>query len=175
MVIVTTVLAILTLFLVWYSKRQVSISETNSRIQLRAYVTVLPPELSEDSLYANPLRVAYVLKNSGQTPAMDVRDSVELRIIKRDEIKTLPDPHGFRFAGGGSPITPNVEAVRWLQPNRGPKNYGGLDPREDRIFIFGKVTYSDVFGVDHWITFSYQYQFWLKHFYSESIDVDKND
>jgi hypothetical protein len=179
MVLLTGTLAVFTLILLVFTKKQVSDIEGSSKKQLRAYISVLTPRLGKDSIRSNPLKVAFIMKNSGHTPAYDVRDFTQLRIVSTKEADNMPDPHYFKVGEYHQVVGPNVETLVWKQTDGEPRSHLGLSPTEYRVFLYGKIEYEDIFGANHWTTFCYQYQWWIEggqfYLYALYNDADKNE
>jgi hypothetical protein len=182
MVISTVILAVCTFVLVGLTKWQLNDFEKNSKRQLKAFISVLPPTFDEKGLDGNPLVVACRLKNSGQTPAYNVHDVTELLIVPRSKGDSLPDPRDFKYVSAPKAekyvIGPEVEVLLWKHPARDPMNLGGLLKTEYAIIFRGKIFYTDVFGDEHWTSFAYSYQLWINHgtfyAYGQYNDADPN-
>ncbi len=176
----TAALGILTAILVGYTKKQVSDMEGNVQKQLRAYVSVLTPVFGPDSLTADPLKVAFILKNTGQTPAYDLRQLTRLIIVKTDSVKNLPDPRTMTADWPQGVLAPNTDLLLWRIPDAEPMTFSGLSSKEYRICFYGKITYEDIYGGKHWTTFAYERiaqfgQFYPSPRFPTYNDADKNE
>jgi hypothetical protein len=103
-----------------------------------------------------PFSVLVPLKNIGKTPANNVSGAIAVRFampgerIDFDGILTplMGPPNGFFLpsqslevlSGGKDKITGNIPKA-WLDK---------VNSGQGIIYVFGKVTYTDIFKVDHW-------------------------
>jgi hypothetical protein len=177
-VILTAAAALFTAGLLVYSHIQANDFEESSRRQLRAYISVLTPRLGEEGVLANPLTVAIILKNSGQTPAFNIAETSAVRIIRKEEMQSIANPDTLRVNKSYQGILgPGIEFSMWRKPDTPPFSHAGLSPTDYRLFVYGKFEYDDIFGTHHWTTFCYHYQWWIGEFYPEpnKNNADKND
>jgi hypothetical protein len=164
---------------------QIGDIEKNSKRQMRAYLSVLPPVLGKDSILAPRLIAAARIKNSGQTPAYDVVEAGDLRIVPNAEMSSLPDPRSLANPYGVAPnlvkqvIGPGVEFDSWREATGKYQSHQGLDTREYRVVFYGKVFYRDAFGANHWTSYAYVYHWWINggEFYTHEHfnDADNNE
>lgn len=132
------------------------IADRSARTSSRAYISVSLPEIEGDIL-ANPLRVTYFTKNTGQTPAYEVQEKAMVKILPEKDLENIEDPHNLVPYKTEQVINPDVEAIRYISPIEEPKSHKGYSSAERRIVVWGKVTYKDVFGNLHWTTFCFTY------------------
>ena len=152
-------LGILTLLLFVVAACQYLGWKETSRRELRAYLSVLPPSIV-DSLSRKPLQVSYVLKNSGQTTAFEVRHSAVVKIVTNIERDTIPDPQYEEVDTAQFILAPNTEIVRPISPPKDtPQSWLGYDSKTHRIIFYGKVTYRDIYGEKHWMSYFYEVVF----------------
>jgi hypothetical protein len=134
------------------------------RVDQRAWVSVPFPT-------AYPLNGTFIpavtqITNSGKTPAKDVEGDVIATVLnKGDKLEfdfSVGHPHNRVLAGGvifpSAPVPTTIPLV-----NYGPKMAETIVPddalRQDiakgnRFIIFyGRITYHDVFGIEHWTQF----------------------
>jgi hypothetical protein len=134
------------------------------RVDQRAWVSVIVPTVFP--LNGTSIPVVTQITNSGKTPAKDVQGDVVATVLNKGEEPTLGDfsvghPHNRLYAGvvfPGAPIPTTINVVRY-----GPKVPENIVPddtlRQDiehgnRFIIFyGRITYYDVFGIQHWTQF----------------------
>jgi hypothetical protein len=182
MVFTTCLLALGSFVLIYLTIVQIGDIERNSKRQLKAFISVLPPIFDGRGIAGNPLAVACRLKNSGQTAAYNVRDVSELLIVPRSKGDSLPDPRDFKVIPAPKAeqyvIGPEVEVFLWKHPAREPMNLGGLLVKDYAVIFRGRIFYTDVFGDEHWTSFAYSYQMWISggtfYAYGQFNDADKN-
>lgn len=110
-------------------------------------------------------KINIVYRNSGRTPARNLRGHTVFDPIKRGD-----EPH-FSYAGKpgfkGGMMTPSGDYSVTLIPTR-DKSTGKpvkmtqpildeMTAGAEKDFVHGEITYDDVFGCRHWMTFCY---FW---------------
>jgi hypothetical protein len=155
------------LVLVFLTYLQIKDIENSSKKQLRAYISVLPPVLGRDSIFAPRLIAAARIKNSGQTPAYDVVESGDLRIIPIGEMNNFPDPRKLPNPYDVTPnlikqvIGPGVEFVSWREATGEHQSHRGLSSEDYRVIFYGIVFYKDAFGHNHWTSYAYAYHWWI--------------
>lgn len=134
------------------------------RVDQRAWVSMVVPTVFP--LNGTTIPIMTQIQNTGRTPASAVEGEYIATVLNKGEEPTLGDfsighPHNKLYGGvvfPNSPISTTLAVVRY-----GPR---AAEPilvddalRQDiangnRFIIFyGKITYFDVFGVQHWTQF----------------------
>lgn len=142
--------------------KQVRLSERNSEMELRAYV-----EIDHVSYDKNPTDddapwvIQIVVKNFGRTPANDVTVATESFLgIKQDEneIFNLSDS---AYVSPKIRIPPqHLQTVRRpAEIDPGLTGFQKASESGDLSYIWGSVSYSDVFGNNHSFTFQFLCRF----------------
>jgi hypothetical protein len=164
---VTTLAVLLTLFFIaWQAilmRQSVTASEEVAKRELRAYLTVVigaaifqerrPVEDGGDLMFeCRPLIV-----NNGQTPARKVTFKARAAIIRHLALKETYLPEDPDAGSGGSIIGPRQDAnmfavVEGFCPDE-EVNDIKLGTGDRGLFVWGKVTYEDVFGDEHFTRF----------------------
>ncbi|MGH9689879.1 MAG: hypothetical protein ACRD4C_02025 [Candidatus Acidiferrales bacterium] len=132
------------------SQKVFNASINSAHLDQRAWVVVKgianKPELNK------PWTPQVVFTNTGKTPARDVLASCNCSAGKGDSLpRTLKAvPYGFPNF-----IAPNDQFYCTLQgsPKIEQPNLDALESQAVEVFIYGSVTYEDVFGNHHWLTF----------------------
>jgi hypothetical protein len=128
-------------------------SEEQARLELRAYVGVESGVGGWDDTAADldrpqSLQQHVVVKNYGATPAHQVR------MIARLVIQPYPLPDTFNFnvplpvEHSVSTLSPTEPAIVIASTDVTPRQLAALSAEhsESRIYVFGRVTYMDIFG-----------------------------
>jgi len=154
---------VLTFFLLSSSQEQVKIIRDTEQQQLRAYVSAGVEQYPD--IAAEHLDLTVLMKNHGQTPAfkmygwavMLISDYYPLpqEVVQQNEAR-------FDNKGDESILFPGGER-RGATVSGVGSDEQGRDPTSDErvgvqlgfksLWVFGKVTYRDVFGVDHFTRF----------------------
>ena len=139
-------------------------SHNNFVVDERAWVSVPVPTVFP--LNGTSIPVASQLVNTGKTPAKTVEGDVVATVLNKGEEPALGDfsvghPHNRVYVGAifpGAPIPMTISVVHY-----GPQAADAIVPddalRQDiangnRFIIFyGRITYYDVFGIQHWTQF----------------------
>ncbi len=151
--------------------KQVQAAQDISRIETRAYV------------YARPRRVFHVMEgesalqsyvsfgNSGQTFATDVESRVGLVVSGPVVPDRIDDLGWLEPEKGVAIITPNfeIDIIRNREPLKAEqirqiRTFDG----KSRIYVFGTISYNDVYGKPHTTVFCFTY------FSSENTIVNGN-
>ena len=160
---VSTVLLIATVI---YTARTYHHTVRTNRAELRAYVGInsLPePEIDAHGMW---IKVKVEYKNVGQTPAKEVQVATNIYLepmpFKEEWLAINHAPpegsRGVLMPGTSAWVSgqlreddPDVE--RQITPN--DVHAALQDEPAVGLWVFGKVTYSDIFGATHWTTFRY--------------------
>lgn len=119
-----------------------------SRAELRAYIGVESAQMRFPTPAA-PVAEG-VIKNFGQTPAHDVRQWVHLWIEAYPLTIDLPLPPPD-FVMGQSVLAPGAHTSMFMpkEPPVRPEEIRELGTATGTIWVYGEVTYRDVFGERH--------------------------
>jgi hypothetical protein len=142
------------------ARRQLDSFENESHIRLRAYISVL-----QDAVYfvrkTNPSPiVTYVnLFNNGQTVAL------KSKIFAGIKVHELPEPKTFAALGDEmkepAPISLPSGGIRIPIQRTGtalsPEQFDLIWANKARIYVFGHISYFDVFDIHHAIVFCRYY------------------
>jgi hypothetical protein len=136
-----------------------------ARLDQRAWVAVW--QISGQPELDKPWHVVITAKNSGKTFGK------KFFIVARYRIKELADPDPDfaaeekeerakrQFGNAGNVISPNEDLSMILNVNDGERmtqdviNY--VKSPTIMLLVFGKITYLDIFGCDHWTTFCFRW------------------
>ena len=128
--------------------------EGTSERQLRAYVGVSKVEVDKLGV-GHKTRLRITIKNFGQTPAYAVRRWADMKVADRSET-SFPDDDddgGARTMNpGDSFILSSRHEIDLTQDDM-----DRLKADTARIFLWGRLTYDDVFGSPHEATFRFEY------------------
>ena len=100
-----------------------------------------------------PLKLTLVFRNNGPTSALNYRQTGRFSIREKDW-RFTPEYPGTPFAGGGE-LPPGAESVMPLTgaDPLGPTLLGDLANGERIVYVYGYLTYADMFGQCHRTTF----------------------
>jgi hypothetical protein len=139
------------------AERSVEIMQDTAKRQLRAYLSV--DRAAIDFPEPGVPRIAVVIKNCGQTPAHEVRHWIHHWILPYPLVEELPEaPDGFVMssaligAGGVSEMEftrPDPIEPKHLLPQ--------LGTAMGTIYVYGKVTYKDVFGQEQFMRYRFMF------------------
>jgi hypothetical protein len=108
-------------------------------------------------------RVAITVRNTGKTlakkvhivPVVDPRpDGSPPDFEKTVEETAKGYENGTSLIVSDAIIPPNATSGVTITASNGPLTQAGLDALkgQQRVFVYGKITYEDIFGPPHWIT-----------------------
>jgi len=164
----TVLLFIVTAVLVYLAFLQFK----TTRAQLRAYVLVDAVWLADGPTWPDsPVRassgcpnVQIVIKNSGQTPAFNVRHWADVIVCKPQEqnvrcalprdLKVSDPPSNPTVIGPGGSTIVHRRLTRTITPDF---EIPALRVRGVLVFVFGKITYDDAFKVGRVTTYRTDY------------------
>ena len=162
----TMVLAAFTAILAFFTIRLVAVTDITAQRELRAYIGVAfepagpgNPELR--SFRGARLETAVYVTNHGQTPARDVRFKGWCKIMPTP----LPQNHEFpdgklpEVQHGPKACDPGHDARLYYQI-RSDDTVQDAELRvvDSRLYAYGTVTYTDVFGNPCWTNFAAFYE-----------------
>ena len=130
----------------------VEVTERTAKAQLRAYVHI-EQVWREPTEYAPKDLVAVKIRNSGQSFAFDV--SVRSRFFWTADrhAAQFPADHQEMSKTPKSVIGPNaIQTISAYVPHD-HAGYAKFLRGDGCIFIYGRVTYKDIFGEEHWSDF----------------------
>jgi hypothetical protein len=144
-------------YLLWSSTKTLVTEEANTRkIELRVYLSAKATHVVMEP--GDVFRILVDITNSGQTPAFDVK------IPAIWEMKP-PPPHEFFVSeaekGGPLDSLPSFTLPAGGKTINSPKativDANALRAiaisEKQRLYAFGLITYTDVFGDDHWVEY----------------------
>ena len=152
----TTVLAASTLGLAIVTYCQFREFEHEARLRLRSYLSIgatrTPLEVG------NPITLAVQVQATGQTPALDVRAHGHA------EVAPFPWPKGQPMiinetSGTGNTVSLSPGGIPMSLPSEDHISQSDYDliktQKTHRYYIWGKITYKDVFGCHRWQNFCF--------------------
>jgi hypothetical protein len=155
----TIVLAISTIGLwlatnkLWDAARnQFTHSEETAKRQLRAYINMTNCHLEYLTSFSQRLEAYVVFTNSGQTPAYSVRNSGNFAISRTGEevFNNLPaQRESSSTVGRDGSVNKKLIAPRLLTQ----ADYSGLGNGSLTLWVYGRLTYKDAFGGDHFTNY----------------------
>jgi hypothetical protein len=150
----TLVLAVVTGFLYRATRDLVEGAERTAERQLRAYVHVAEVKVIDDD---NLITYYMEIRNFGQTPAHNVslRYGIALKDYPLTAVLDLPKD----LKSISAVVPPQVAIhVNFTPPQPlGPNRRNRLSQRTAAIYVFGTITYDDVFQKRRIAEFRYQY------------------
>jgi hypothetical protein len=134
--------------LLWHATRSlVTGAEDTARRQLRAYVFVV--DVAPGSGVQPPLAVSYrlTLKNSGQTPAYDVRIRGRLALVPPGQAPPVPTEPLERTSR--VVIAPGAVVYHDTRtPTTGSEEWAVLQAQTHDVYLSGVIWYRDAFGTE---------------------------
>lgn len=134
------------------ARAAVKLSDKNAERQLRAYIEVEIEKIDFNSTPSTPTEVVLKTKNVGQTPA---RETITVSWV---DLRPWPHPPGGNWSG---PTNPNPTSKSIINPGQArsfktgtARGFTAAELAEiaignvRRFYIYGSVTYIDVFGAD---------------------------
>ena len=150
--VVTSVLAVATIGLMIFTYRLwrathklVEGTDDTAKKQLRAYVGID----AISAIHANPLSAQIRFKNFGKTIAKDVIFSVSGRVNTVGEMAEFP----FSNHRGATIIMPTESSLVCESIECDGGDWGLIQQGIGYVYVWGKITYKDVFGDSHWTQF----------------------
>ena len=137
-----------------------------SRLEQRAWISVLSVQNIKPQ-NDKPLNIPVTIKNTGKTPALDVTALACASVVKKNVKPTFSynkilDPIQSRMI-----ILPNDEKTTEINIEDSQRISADgkltkeaidyLNSGKETIYIYGKITYKDIFDEQHWTTFCYIY------------------
>lgn len=122
-------------------------ADKTARLHLRAYVTVDRVDLRDEGGFVWAIVTA---KNTGQTPARELRHRVDLVDIEPMEDAVLDAAEVFAMRDIGSGGTQEMSVLATVM---GPRLHDQILNGRSRIWLQGVIRYQDIFGVEHFTWF----------------------
>ncbi len=149
------------------SKVALKQSITISRLEQRAWISTLSiPKVKPE--IGKQLNIPVAFKNNGKTPADNVTTLVYMSMVKKGErpIFSYKDISG-QIISRGIMLPDDVRTVEipmeWeirdklIDGKLTKEMFDILNAGIETIYIYGKISYNDIFGESHWTTFCYIY------------------
>jgi hypothetical protein len=146
----------------FYASRQSHTASDTAKRQLRPYITLVSGPDAPKYTRLNKQRGQKIVadttfENYGQTPAYDVRISLEVKVLE------YPLPEGFDFR------TQHVDKQGLVGPHGDAFNRSmsetalndpddvGVNKGDSAVYVYGRVDYEDSWRVPHWTDFCIWY------------------
>ena len=118
-----------------------------------------------------PLTMAIRIANTGKTPAFKMHGNIVANLLREDEEPDFLYKHGhprYEVGGGGQTLVPNLpqdmQYAALPKYDESPNEplppiivddsiRQAIETGKSYIVVHGKITYYDVFGIEHWIRF----------------------
>jgi hypothetical protein len=145
-------------FAALFTWMQVDVAKDTAQKELRAYVYAVPTRLFH--LGASPTQGYLGIKNGGKTFARNVKRWAGINVLGPkisdafDDLgKLVPEPGAMTLGPDSHTDATIICNFRVLTPDEVDQIKSG----EKRIYVFGKITYEDMFGLPHETTFCFVY------------------
>jgi hypothetical protein len=127
-----------------HAERAIKVAEETAERQLRAYVFVREAHIIKID---NVLAARIVIKNFGQTPAIDVQHEALFRLDEIPPKTPLAPPNQD---GPRSPLPPTGELFKLIRSNGllSPEQEAAITARQIAFYVYGQIMYRDTFGKD---------------------------
>lgn len=156
---------IVALCLLLKTSEQVQVSRESVQKDLRPYLALTG--LSDSLPIRTSSIVDWTLTNLGKTPAYETK--IGIWCVVRDSLQANPESLDLSgvpgiVLGSGVPF-PGFSDVSSIQPQA----------KRPRIFLYGRITYEDVFGTQHYMNVCYEYIYKHQRFlvYPKYNDADR--
>ncbi len=126
------------------AKDALSATINNFRLEQRSWIDIAPPTIFPTK--GTPYRIHMLVHNTGRTPAKNI-------VIKFNS-NYFPPPQEPVFKFWGEPLHVGSLAPNGSTEFAGPEISTAQFPSQT-LYLFGSVTYQDVFGASHWITYCF--------------------
>jgi hypothetical protein len=134
----------------------------NAHLDQRAWMALA--SVSGAPNVGEPFRVTITIRNTGKTPAKKVRivpvvdprpDGSPPDFEKKVEETAKSYESGPYGIVSNAVVPPSATSGSTITASKGPLTAAGLETLkgQQRVFVYGKITYEDIFGVSHWVTF----------------------
>jgi hypothetical protein len=151
----TVILGVATWLLWRATKKLIEGAEATAKRQLRAYIHVSEARCGDFGFPTAIYMINYT--NTGQTPAYDVYSSIVIKLTAfplSEPLEMVGDgTKGITTIGRDGEGHARIEAPRALTG----EEYAAIRDGKAAIFVFGVISYRDVFG-DNWTT---QYRYYV--------------
>jgi hypothetical protein len=143
----------------------IDLARTNAHLDQRAWLSIAMQ--ATDAIVGQPLTIEGYSSNSGRTYATNARVCV-IKAVSPNEKQLLP-PQSPRFKecrdadwkppGIIAPNSGNLFAVDQVtsagQTGLDKTSAEWLNSNKEIVWVYGKVTYDDIFGCHHWLTYCF--------------------
>jgi hypothetical protein len=119
-----------------------------SRSDQRAWVGGVEPRLHLES----PLKATIALRNFGQSPALEIRSNVELKVRGLED--PAPDLPAIQETGSTTVLQPTQWVTAQGTEEGGAKTADVIGAKV-AVYFSGAIAYKDIFTEDHRTTFAY--------------------
>ena len=139
------------------SEESARVASEGMQISQRAYLGTTGIEfLSSIPSVNQALVVKVILKNIGNSPALDVR--LAYKIHFQPDVQTVPPAYPDNRQPGFD-IAPGVEVPleHVLHGNVTQEQVNDVGNDSKRLYVFGWARYKDIFGKEHWTKWCYEY------------------
>ena len=144
------------------AEHSVALARENAHLDQRAWMAV--SSISGAPNVGEVFRVTIEIRNTGRTLAKKVRivpivdpraDGSAPDFAKKVEETAKSYEAGPYGIVSEAVVPPNATSGSTLKASDGLLTQTALDglKGEERVFVYGKITYEDIFGRPHWITF----------------------
>jgi hypothetical protein len=146
------------------AKRSLDATITQNRLDQRAWVGPIEMGINDPPVHVGSRLVAtIVLTNSGKTPALDVATLASIEFVDKDAILNPHYQIDKTDQVSRSVIQPGMKEIITTLPvssptgsgagTMGTKDFTEIQSGKSIVYVFGKITYRDVFGGKHFATF----------------------
>jgi hypothetical protein len=139
------------------AEQSIALAKASTQLDQRAWVAVTSITTKQPEI-GQPYKPVIVVKNSGKTFAKKMRFAGSWRLMPKgtypdfaEEDRTLregADGSGFILAPNSEHNLTDVARTPLSEEEGSGYKSGDL-----QMFVYGKITYADVFGCEHWTTF----------------------
>jgi hypothetical protein len=154
--IVTAIATVLLTFITWFLWKLERDGATANEALLRAYVSVSAKGIRVDPIKPDEIVVFLDVRNSGQTPAFNVISIPIIGVYGSPPVTfEVPKMDRNHATARNAPATTlSKDTGITCAPSR---SFTSADrdacAATDRLYVYGRTLYSDVFGEEQWIEF----------------------
>jgi hypothetical protein len=128
----------------------------SQRAWLHVLVQTQPHANGKPFVVGEPLEIRATTKNTGRTPALNVKSCTKRDVAGRDATGGFPPP-SFVCKDSDYVLDGNMNPDQWSYGDF-VKPFTAIDlkritSQQVRMYVHGGVEYDDVFGAHHWVTF----------------------
>jgi hypothetical protein len=133
------------------------LNKRNAELDQRAWVNVTKIKLEKPLTISEKPIVTLIITNSGKTPALNVRVGAHMYVspnVMRDDKIVRTGPYSEIIIAPNSEHTGQVamsdEVFAFF---RLPQTFASVTKGDYSVYVDGKITYCDIFGKKHFVTF----------------------